>query len=758
VLQLLRDAYAARPDLWQAWSVLINQLIDLGQHDEAHPLAKNATQRFPLLPRLWVDLARAEQARLNNPGETDALEKALEISPGYATASRQLATIYDRTHDLAKARQILEEAIAYNPLDVVNYGCFAHILYLAAQLEPAIARLQHAIRLDPGYSWAWSSLRQWQQELPEPKDLALELAQELTHTRAGEARSWLILANSIDPEKNSAELFAALDQALKLNPRTEEAYDTRARALARLDRFDEALAQCAPPVFLHTPPRLRLRAAWIEAQRGNLAGAIEKAKEALAEHPDYYAGWQLLADWQVQAGQIKDAVQAAEAMAGLAPLEPVPLGYLGDLKLRLQDRAGAAAAFQRAFTLDPHYEYAGFNLFDLQLEDRDFAAAEATLKILQRAGENPQTLAITVLLACQLKDWPRALDAFKGLCADSRTEHHPLDRAMRALDTAGQKKQADAAFDHALAQPNCNPVVGELWVDRMIARNRWRIHKRLAELQANQTLGRRVILRYLDHLGDAFQKARNNKDVTTPWRLHYHFKKILKAYDPWLSTDTESWGKVGYVLSCAGKPQPVINWLGDWRNRPKAESWMLYNLALMLQRARRFDEARDLIREAVTLRHTSDLYEYFRTHAAFEEALLGNADDARKHLAALPAGDHIRRDLRPLRAMTGILLGLDRPRSAEKDKRLANFKGAVKEAFDNVNPAKHPRIIREAYRRFALVADQKVPGAQFWTSWYYRGTDWLRIGLLILLVPTVFVAPPIGAVCLYFLIRERNRN
>jgi len=245
VLGLLREAHQARPDLWQAWSVLIGQLVEVSDHAEALKLAQEATGRFPLVSRLWVDLAQVEQARLNAAGESAALEKALEISPGYAYASRQLAAIRERHNELAQARAVLEQAIAANPLDVQNHGCLAQVLWKLGERDAAISRVQHALGLQPGYDWAWDALRNWGDEAGRPS-LAAEMARQLTRSRAGEARSWLILANSLSPQTAADELFAALDRALALDPRCEEAYDVRARALTQLNRFDEALAQCTP--------------------------------------------------------------------------------------------------------------------------------------------------------------------------------------------------------------------------------------------------------------------------------------------------------------------------------------------------------------------------------------------------------------------------------------------------------------------------------------------------------------------------------
>ena len=58
------------------------------------------------------------------------------------------------------------------------------------------ARIEHAIRLLPGYQWAWNSLRNWSAELRQP-GLAADTARDLTRRRAGETRSWLMLAKCL---------------------------------------------------------------------------------------------------------------------------------------------------------------------------------------------------------------------------------------------------------------------------------------------------------------------------------------------------------------------------------------------------------------------------------------------------------------------------------------------------------------------------------------------------------------------------------
>jgi tetratricopeptide (TPR) repeat protein len=380
-----------------------------------------------------------------------------------------------------------------------------------------------------------------------------------------------------------------------------------------------------------------LRGAWIEAQRGNLARAIEQTKEALAQHPDYFWGWQLLADWYAQNQQLEEASAAAQKMADLAPLEAVPLGLLGSLRLKLGDAKAASAAFERAFRLDPDYEYAGYELFRLQLVDGNTAAAEQTLKVLGRRGENHKTLSAGVELAAVSRDWPRAFEIFQRICERKDVEAWSLTLAVECLDKHGWGRKAGKILRRQVSGQECQLGLAECWVQREINRGHWNLHKQLLKLlQVQADAGRRAILCYLDSLGRALQTALQRRDVTTPLQLRYHFWRLMRQHRSWLNCDVDGWGKVGFVLTCIGRPRAVVSWLGDWKERPKAESWMLYNLVLMLQRQDRYAESLDIIRHAVTLRHDEQLYEIFRVSAAFEEALLGNMGEATKHLASLP--------------------------------------------------------------------------------------------------------------------------
>ncbi len=736
VLELLREAHQSRPELWQAWSVLIQQLADLGNHDEASAVAREMTERFPLLPRAWIDLAYVRRATLDVPGEIASLEKALELSPSYSYAARLLAGLYEREHNLARARAILETACAADPLDAFNHGCLAEIFWKLEEKPAAIGKLQRALQLNPDYEWAWDALANYSSKLEQPS-LAPNLARELTRTRGGEARSWLLLADRLDPHKDEAELFGALDRALVLSPQNEKALDARARYLALLHRFDEALATCSPPGMNPAPMRLKIRAAWVEAHRGNLSKAIELAKIALAEHPDYYGGWSLLAEWYVSINELAEASEAVKHMAALAPQDAVPLGYLGDLKLRMREIDEAKAAFQRAFALDHDYAYAGFELFEIHLSAGEFDSAKQVLAILNQRNNGYRVQECNIRLAVAKKRLEEALRQFEDFCL--LPDHHiaSFARAARALDRAGLQKKVDGILAKLLDSAETTPLLAAFWVERRTKSNCWKLHETLAKLHAKSPTGRTAILHYLDQLGDAFGEA---KEFPRRWFLKYHLHKLLDSHRKWLFEDVEGWGKVGYVLTKTNNPKSVIAWLSDWKNRPKAESWMLYNLILMMHRAGRYDESLEIIRHGVELKHSEDLYESFRIWAAFEEALLGRAEVAEAHLSALPR-EKVKQHLLPNEAMTRVLIQTVRQTPEQRHASLPQIREQIKKSFGDQHPCRHSGYPRISYRRFLRVMAPQVNGIRWWGWWYYIDMTWISVPVSISCFLTVILGP-----------------
>ena len=587
LLAALREALAARPDLWHAWSAVGVQLTDMQQLGEALTLAQQCTERFPLLPRVWLDLAQVHRVRGERAEEIPPLRRALQLAPAWGRASRLLANTHQRMGEYLEARAILEQAIAAAPLDAYNHGCLADVLQHLRKTPEAIAALEHALRLEPGYDWAWDALRSWSPP-DEAENRAVALARELTQTRAGEARSWFILAQSLDASALD-ERLAALDRCTALNPRFHDAHDTRAWLLSQAGRFDEALAACKPAALDgEVPVNLDGRAAWVEAQRGNLRAAIAQMQSVVARSPDYYWGWNMLADWHCENRDFSKAREAAEKMARLSPRSAVPLGYLADVQMRLGEKDAAWATLRRAFEIDPTYAFAGGKLLDRHLEEGEYAEAEKILTLLKTHLPGAATLLAELRVHCRRQRRDEALAVLRKICALPAGDAFAVTGADRALHDAGWTRSAEAVYFKQLYEPGTNPEVGACWVRRFAERGAWKYRRQLFQLDAALPLGRRARITYVELLGERKKSG--------------YLQSFIRRERAWLRADTVAWGSVGYALVEMKKYRRVIEWMGDWRTRSDLQPWMLLNLITSLRHKGMEAEALAVSQRAVALK------------------------------------------------------------------------------------------------------------------------------------------------------------
>ena len=81
----------------------------------------------------------------------DALRKALELNPGYASTHQWLGFLLGLTHRLEEARAVLKTAQQLDPFSASINTSAIWPLYWARQFDEAIAGFRTAVELHPGY-------------------------------------------------------------------------------------------------------------------------------------------------------------------------------------------------------------------------------------------------------------------------------------------------------------------------------------------------------------------------------------------------------------------------------------------------------------------------------------------------------------------------------------------------------------------------------------------------------------------------------
>lgn len=741
LLNSLRQAYQARPDLWYAWSALSAQLGHLNQLDEALTLAKQATVRFSHMPRTWLDLSQVHQWRQELAAEIEAARHAFEMNPGWNRSTYALANALERKSDLEEARLVYERALQHSPKDAHLRTCLAHLLWRLQKSEAAIKEVEHALRLAPGYSWPWELLREWSNHQGQTGH-AVDFARQLTSERPGEMRVWLMLAHVLNTPDTAVERISAVDRALALEPHNVEGWDLKAELLVMAERFDEAsqvaregIRACTRDVFI-----LRGRAAWIEARRRRFPEAVKMMREVLAENAGYVWGWSQLAQWLLEQGMIAEATSALETLQQIRPHDSWVSRQLGSLKLQQNDNAGAKKYFAQALQISPEDDYAARSLLDLQIKADDLAEAEATLRIMQmhQPGVATQAREISVLL---LKNDLKAANAVLGkMCVASAPDTWPLEAAADAYRRAGRAGKAVTVFKAAMKSKPCHPQVPAsaihlLLVQRKAFQAVW-LFLRLKPGEP-QRLAASPLMQGLGNL-----------------KAKFFFRWVLWRRRQLLTQDDAAWGHVGYALSNFRMFKPAALWLSDWQKRKTVEPWMLFNLCYCLRQLGRYAESTEIALQTIQRwGHRAGAAD-LRLFLALEEALAGQTEKAKEHLKHAVARKDVAYD-QDLLALANALVEFQQTAPADRLKQSAILRQRLGERFKNGRLMYLMKDVRLSFRRTGRYFIEHGGGwrSKLWFGWKLNWQWSLLPGLLL---TAVFPPLLIGLLIGYF--SRRNRQ
>jgi tetratricopeptide (TPR) repeat protein len=621
LLDHLQMFKTSRPDLWQTWSMMIYQLADMGRVDEAVTIAREAVDRFPLLPRMWYDLSYITGLKADRPGKIAALIQCMALSPGWSFAARQLADTYRLEGQDDQAMAVLKRAIPRDPLDAVNYHAHAWQLWNQKEKQAAIDHVKKALTLEPGLSKAWETLQNWLYELKRQNELE-PFAREICRQRAGESVSWLILARVLEGRQTLDERLAAVDSAIALSPLDSEAHDLKAMLLLEQGNMDAALAACDPPQFAGNPPvELRGRHAWIYAQKKQVPKAIDLMIDILNTTRTYYWGWAQLMNWLSKQKRPADYLLHAEAMVRQFPHDAVARNHLSSAQLQNKDAKTAKQTLVDALHVTPDNVFALNKLFDAQIKDGELAAAGKTLDLIQRHMVTSEFLFRQVILAANLKDHETAAAGLAQLCTAEHFELNALTKAVNIMDVVKMQDRVNAVFNQT-AQNNRNLPAGvvSFWMQRTAKSMQWKACQKILELfEINSPQWLDAAVAYLDGTTKARQYARANK----------FSRQQLKRSD----LQTRLWGQIGFSLFSQNDSRSTIRAMRDWEKRADAAAWMLVNLAHACRRTNQFDLANRVQQFAVKLPadHTTLKHQVW---LALDEVTAGVQGDSYKAVLA----------------------------------------------------------------------------------------------------------------------------
>ena len=573
LLSQIRELQKQRPDLWQLWSAAVHQLAEMGMSDQALATAQEATDRFPLIPRLFFDCARVHQLRGEADERIKVLEHSLALNPDLVPSLQELASAFAQRGDRENAVRILERAVRRRPLDASLHRSLAQCYRRMDREEESRATAERALELDPSDESIWSLMGEWTAKDEVARERLVQLAREQTQRRPGQLNSWLQLARVLDQPDQQTERESALAAARRLEPHRPEPYLIEADLWFADGNPEKALQRCTDPAPWNgeVPTELLTRAAEIEADQGELDAAIARLRGILERDPEDRGNWCRLADWCEANKDLHGALKAAEQLVAIAPHHPASYGYLGDAHKQLGNREAAADAFRRALELAPDYEFAAYSLADIHLQTNEFHAAEEVARsVREKSAAAPAVYDYLVRCAIGRNDRPQACQYLTELCyvQDERVSEVLL-RVTTQFESCRWGRAAARTIEPLLSVPSVAPAAARRWVDLASRFESYsKLRKRIRDMDPRQPSG--VVARLA-----LMELVTINKWV----RRGLHFWRVHKEA---LAADETLWCAAAEMLMSLNRYRTARRWLqqrnpdGEWSERSRLTLFMAH--------------------------------------------------------------------------------------------------------------------------------------------------------------------------------------
>ena len=590
LLKTMRTMLKSHQQLWQAWVAVVHRYLAMVRLDEAADTARQATERFPLYPQIWMELAQVYREQGESEQEIQTLKRGLAVNEAWTHGLRELGDAYLRADQLPQAEKCLLRACRLEPRDSLNLGILAGIRWQQEKRDDALRLAADALERNPGYEQAWSSIMGWSREAGRD-EFPLQVVERLKTKHPYDVRPLLMqleLLGESGPADGVDPRLSVIESALKIDPRNTDVHYQHALTWASLGEKDKAVAACRPAVFGDNPPHsLRVGKAVVLARLGMLEEAIPEMQRALEGDPDDGFGWMQLADWHDAQGDKDGLFEAASNMMRINPNYEVALGYMGDALLRLERKEEAIEHLTHAVRVNPDYSFGAIQAFDLLLEEGGHEEAEKVIEQASFKSEPAWKQACLVRLYGVTRRVNLMQNALRELYQSKFEQGNPIHVATEyVVEKQNSLREnvlriASEVFDDPATHPYTGSVWGRHKLQQLIDQfPRYTPAMLFDELQARDTQSAcwpSAIAEVLDFFG--MQKEPEELD------------RLVEKFSGPLWENTDNWSVVGQAYQ-HHRPKACVDWMADWQQRDGLRPHHLLPLILSHWDLLKLDSAR----------------------------------------------------------------------------------------------------------------------------------------------------------------------
>lgn len=588
LLKFLEQAVSIRPDLWQSWAAIAMHLGTMDRVDDALSNIDNGIRRFPFIPRLLLERARLFYVSQQFSFAERDLKNALAISSQWIQGITFLADIYEAQGRLKDARALIESALNHSPRASSLHGYLADLLEQNGDPESALHSLEKALRLSPGYEWAWARYHDISGQLGH-HDKTFYLAQSLREHYPNNAYLLKVLAEqATDVEQK----LGFIDQALCMRPRHEDYNLVKCRILFADNRLSELREFIHDAKWAGFPlPSLLTYGAWADARYQRFETAIEKIRHVTETYPHYFDGWRFLARWLQQTGQYEEAAQHIKTCVRLSPHNPRALILAAETCIEAANNKVAVDEtsinhwLKKAVVLDPKDQYNNLTWLDHLIATENLQGL-AEARTIIRCDESNFYYQVRFLQADILEaNHDAALQKFHQLLVSSETNTWLFDTSYSTLMRAVPRQRCLDIMEPLLKHPDVNPLLGRLWLRYAFDTDR---------------TGKSVVPS-LERLADTPLWPEALEEVFSPSRYGSVTKKVIRRYRKELQQQGRLWSLVVFYYSRQQQWKNVRSWCQSHWKRNTNDAWAVYLYSYGLRLSGDWQQAAAVNHYALTL-------------------------------------------------------------------------------------------------------------------------------------------------------------
>jgi tetratricopeptide (TPR) repeat protein len=408
--------------------------LDLRQNDQprAESELKTAVNLGPKSSEAYAVLGSIYWSRNDLKEADQAFKTAVELAPTRSPARLRYADFLLKTAANAEAKKIMEETNQKDP-DYLPPRVFLMKMACAErQDDDCVARVKNVLSQD---SINYDALFQ---------DGLLNLAKG---DAMGAIRDFEYLSNAY--RRNPLVRYQlALAYLLYSNSKDVGDENRRKAVEAAESRLNEAVS--LEPRF----DQAAMLLAELKIRKGNLAAAVELLEPLTKERPQIAQAQYLLATAYLAQQKGDKALAVYRQMTELLPKDPQPSLLIGSVLLGQGQQTDARKAFEKSNEISPDYLPAVERLVDLDLADKQYAAAmDRVQRLINKDPKLAQSWVLRAKIYLAQQDFTHAEpDLLKAIELDPKLE--PAYGLLAQLYVASNRQEEAIAKLDAFVEKN----------------------------------------------------------------------------------------------------------------------------------------------------------------------------------------------------------------------------------------------------------------------------------------------------------------